>query len=201
MSLVEPTPKLMLSLDYARINIHDVIGQMLDESVILNDYDKYRSRYHYNAAGTALDYINPSTLANGGGRMTQALATPSAPVLSVEVGRHMAEYVFTGVYRTLLAKDPVKQLEKFPSIREFFFHDTHQLEIEHTGEARCIVRYRYEAGVQPTRAVCESLGGFWSKALDLAGASNTRFTHPNCILKGNPCCEFALSWQTPQTRR
>jgi iron complex outermembrane receptor protein len=71
--VVEPTPRLMLSLDYARISIRDVIGQMLEESVILNDYDKYRSRYHYNAAGTALEYINTSTLGNGGGRMTQAL--------------------------------------------------------------------------------------------------------------------------------
>ena len=71
--VVEPAPQMMLSLDYARINIRDVVGQMLDESVILNDFDKYRARYHYNAAGTALEYINTSTLGNGGGRMTQAL--------------------------------------------------------------------------------------------------------------------------------
>ncbi|HJQ24335.1 MAG TPA: hypothetical protein VKA60_10505 [Blastocatellia bacterium] len=130
-------------------------------------------------------------------QVTRALATPGTPTNAVEVGQHMAAYVFTGVYRALLAKDPVKQLEKFPTIREFFFHDTHKLEIEHTGESRCIVRYRYEPGLKPTRAVCESLGGFWSKALDLAGATDTRFAHPNCILKGYSCCEFALEWQRP----
>src|SRR5581483_6509272 len=54
--------------------------------------------------------------------VTRALATPGAPTNAVEVGQHMAEYVFTGVYRALLAKDPVSQLEKFPKIREFFFH-------------------------------------------------------------------------------
>ena len=128
-------------------------------------------------------------------QVTRALATERAPTQAVEVGQHMAEYVFTGVYRALLAKDPVKQLEKFPSIRDFFFQDTHRLEIEHTGDARCIVRYRYEPGLKPTRGVCESLGGFWSKALDLAGASDTRFTHSTCILNGSPCCEFALEWQ------
>ncbi|MFL6274764.1 MAG: hypothetical protein ACJ74G_06080 [Blastocatellia bacterium] len=186
------------------------------KGVLLNAWvDLLKKRYGDQAVAAASDAVSrkdpslrstfflptnwyPYSALDGLRRMTQALATPSAPVLSVDVGRYMAEYVFTGVYRTLLAKDPVKQLEKFPSIREFFFHDTHQLEIEHTGEARCIVRYRYEAGVQPTRAVCESLGGFWSKALDLAGASNTRFTHPNCILKGHSCCEFALSWKTTQ---
>lgn len=71
--VVEPHPQLTLSLDYAKIKIRDVIGEVLYESIILNGFDQYRSRYHYNAAGTALDYINTSTLGNGGGRMTQAL--------------------------------------------------------------------------------------------------------------------------------
>ncbi|MFL6213546.1 MAG: hypothetical protein ACJ74J_06580 [Blastocatellia bacterium] len=137
----------------------------------------------------------PYSALDGLRRVTRQLATPTAPTLSVEVGRFMAEYVFTGVYRTLLVKDPVKQLEKFPSIKEFFFHDTYDLEIERTGDARCVVRYRYESGIQPTRAICESLGGFWSKALELAGAANTRFAHPNCVVTGGRCCEFALEWQ------
>ncbi len=138
----------------------------------------------------------PYSTLDGLRQVTRALATPATPTLSVEVGRFMAEYVFTGVYRTLLVKDPVKQLEKFPSIKEFFFHDTYDLEIDKTGDSRCLVRYRYEPGASPTRAICESLGGFWSKALDLAGASNTRFAHPNCVLNGGPCCEFTLEWQT-----
>jgi hypothetical protein len=138
----------------------------------------------------------PYSALDGLRQVTRALATPTAPVLSVEVGRYMAEYVFTGVYHALLVKDPNKQLEKFPSIKEFFFHDTYDLEIEHGGDSRCLIRYRYEAGIRPTRAICESLGGFWSKALELAGAANTRFAHPNCVLSGGPCCEFTLEWQT-----
>jgi hypothetical protein len=141
----------------------------------------------------------PYSTLDGLRQVTRALATPALPTLSVEVGRFMAEYVFTGVYRTLLVKDPVKQLEKFPSIKEFFFHDTYELEIARIGDARCLVRYHYEPDARPTRAICESLGGFWSKALDLAGAANTHFTHPSCILNGGPCCEFALEWQTPQS--
>ena len=141
----------------------------------------------------------PYSTLDGLRQVTRALATPTAPILSVEVGRYMAEYVFTGVYRSLLAKDPIKQLEKFLSIKEFFFQDTHELETEMTGESRCLVRYRYKPGTKPTRAICESLGGFWSKALDLAGASNTQFTHPNCLLNGGPCCEFALEWQASRS--
>src|SRR5205085_11571382 len=70
----------------------------------------------------------PYSALDGLRRVTRQLATPATPMLSVEVGRVMAEHVFTGVYRTLLVKDPVKQLEKFPSIKEFFFHDTYDLE-------------------------------------------------------------------------
>ena len=138
----------------------------------------------------------PYSTLDGLRQVTRQLATPAKPVLSVEVGRFMAEYVFTGVYRSLLVKDPARQLEKFPSIKEFFFHDTYELEIEHGGESNCLVRYRYEAGTSPTRAICESLGGFWSKALELAGASNVRFAHPRCVLMGGSCCEFTLAWQT-----
>lgn len=143
----------------------------------------------------------PYSKLDGLRQVTRQLATPATPVLSVEVGRFMAEYVFTGVYRSLLVKDPVKQLEKFPSIKEFFFHDTYDLEIDTTGETECLVRYRYEPDTRPTRAICESLGGFWSMALDLAGASNTRYAHPKCILNGGPCCEFTLEWQATHSSR
>src|SRR5215212_674358 len=39
-------------------------------------------------------------------KLTRPLVTPSDKNLSVEIGRFMAEYVFTGVYRSLLEKDP-----------------------------------------------------------------------------------------------
>ena len=183
------------------------------KGVLLNAWvELLKKRYGDQAVSQAFDEIGrkdpslrssfflptnwyPYSALDGLRRVTRALATPNAPTLSVEVGRYMAEYVFTGVYRTLLVKDPVKQLEKFPSIKEFFFHDTYDLEIEQTGDARCVVRYRYEPGIQPTRAICESLGGFWSKALDLAGAANTSFAHPSCVVSGGRCCEFALEWQ------
>src|SRR5258708_1076570 len=89
-------------------------------------------------------------------KVTRTLATPTSPVLSEEVGRCMAEYVFKGVYRTLLVKDPIKQIEKFGSINEFFFQDTYELETSVTGENSCVVRYHYAEGTKPTRSICES---------------------------------------------
>jgi hypothetical protein len=131
--------------------------------------------------------------------LTRSLATSSDRNLSIEIGRFMAEYVFTGVYRSMLVKDPIKQVEKFSRIREFFFRDTRQLETEVEGRSRCLVRYNYEIGANPTRAICESLGGFWSMTLELAGASAVKTTHPKCVTSGGPCCEFIFEWQSARS--
>jgi iron complex outermembrane recepter protein len=69
----EPVQNLTLSMDVSKIEIRDIVGNILDEESILGDYEKYKDRYHYNASGTALDYINTSSLGNGGERMTKVV--------------------------------------------------------------------------------------------------------------------------------
>jgi hypothetical protein len=132
-------------------------------------------------------------------KLTRPMATPADRNLSLEIGKFMAEYVFTGVYRSLLEKDPVKQVEKFSWIRTFFFQETRKLETEVVGESRCLVRYRYEGGAKPTRAICESLSGFWSRTLELAGAAQVRRAHPKCVANKADCCEFVFDWEASQS--
>ncbi len=128
-------------------------------------------------------------------KLTRSLKTPADHNLSVEIGRFQAEYVFTGVYRSFLVKDPLKQVEKFSWIKDFFFKDARKLETETFGENRCLVRYTYEAGAKPTRAICESLGAFWSKTLELAGAAKIKSTHIKCVASGADYCEFIFEWE------
>ncbi|MBI3714358.1 MAG: TonB-dependent receptor [Burkholderiales bacterium] len=71
--LVEPMTGFTTSLDYSKILISQTIGLNLVEDEILADPVKYASRFHYNASGTALDYINVASLNNSGERMTRAL--------------------------------------------------------------------------------------------------------------------------------
>jgi hypothetical protein len=127
-------------------------------------------------------------------KLTRPFATPADKNLSVEIGRIMAEHVFTGAYRSLVAKDPVKQVEKITWVKDFFFKDSLILETELLDESRCLVRYRYDAGAKPTASICESLKGFWSKTLELAGAANIQANHPTCATKGAKCCEFFFNW-------
>lgn len=130
-------------------------------------------------------------------RLTRVLATPADRNLSEEIGRFMAEYVFKGVYRSLLVKDPIKQVEKFSWIGDFFFNEARKLDTEVTGASRCLVRYRYEGGARPTRAICGSLIGFWARTVEMAGASRVVSSHPKCVTAGADCCEFVFEWQAP----
>lgn len=129
-------------------------------------------------------------------KLTRPLVKRADGDITVEIGRFMAQHAFTGVYRPLLAHDPIKQVQKFTSIGEFFFREARKLETEITGPASCLVRYRYEAGAKPTRAICASLSGFWSRSIELAGASNVKASHPKCFAAGSDCCEFAFEWTT-----
>ena len=127
-------------------------------------------------------------------KLTRPLVKPADGDITVEIGRFMAQHAFTGVYKPLLAHDPIKQVQKFTSIGEFFFREARKLETEITGPASCLVRYRYTAGAKPTRAICASLTGFWSRSIELAGASKVKASHPKCVAAGSDCCEFAFEW-------
>ena len=134
-------------------------------------------------------------------KVSRVLATPPAISLAPEeIGRGMAEYVFKGAYRPLLVKDPIKQIEKFCSIDDFFFQDTYELETSVTGEHGCLVRYRFAPGTRPRRSICQSLGGFWSRMLELAGAEDVKSRHTNCVTNGDPCCDFVLDWRSASSR-
>ena len=71
--VLEPSPQLTVSIDYSKTTIDGLVGEVLYESLIMSDFDKYRDRFHYNAANTALDYINVSALGNAGQRMTKVV--------------------------------------------------------------------------------------------------------------------------------
>lgn len=187
------------------------------KGILLNGWMKFlKDRYGDDAVARALEGLTPEdrrlipprfldaswypfdalqALRN----LTRPLVKPKDGDITVEIGRYMAEHAFTGVYRALLAQDPIKQVQKFTSIGEFFFRDTRKLETEITGPAACLVHYRYEAGTTPTRSICASLSGFWSRAIELAGASNVKASHPRCFATGADRCDFVFEWATPES--
>jgi len=128
-------------------------------------------------------------------KLTRSLATRDEKNLSFEIGRSMAQGAFSGAYRSMLMKDPIKQIGKFSQITDFFFREARTLETQITGDRACVIRYRYEAGAAPNRGMCQSLVGFWSQVLEMAGAHDVSAAHSKCILNGADSCEFTFDWK------
>jgi hypothetical protein len=111
-----------------------------------------------------------------------------------ELGAYLAEFVFSGAFKPLLASDPVTMVGKVTWVKNFFYDDYDIVEAAMTGPASCRLVYHYQAGLRPTRAVCVSLGRFWGRTLELSGADRVAITHGTCICEGADRCEFAFTW-------
>ena len=129
-------------------------------------------------------------------RRLMRLVVTTQPNAASDLGGFLAEYIFTGVYKPLLATDPAAMVSKIPWVKEFFYNDYDKVEASMTGPSACRLVYQYQEGLRPTRAVCLSLGSFWSRALELSGAGRVTTTHSACICEGADRCEFALTWES-----
>ncbi|HYL99648.1 MAG TPA: 4-vinyl reductase [Blastocatellia bacterium] len=128
-------------------------------------------------------------------KLTRAIVAEPDPNLVVEIGRFMAHQACTGVYRSLIAKDPVKQVERFNWVEEMLFNNARKLESELTGPNTALVRYLYTTEVKPTAAICDSHLGFLKELMELAGAKNVLVKQVRCAARGDSVCEFSFAWE------
>ena len=128
-------------------------------------------------------------------RLTRLLATPADGDLVVEIGRYMAQRACTGVYKSLVAKNPVKQAEKLPMVEELLFSGARTMEVEATSASSCLIRLRYQGDLKPTGAICTSHIGFYIRVFELAGAANVNCNHTKCAGGGDEFCEFLFTWE------
>jgi hypothetical protein len=128
-------------------------------------------------------------------RISRALDPYAGTDLTVSMGRYMAEYSFKGVYRSFLTPDPVKQVEKFRWIHDFFYKNVCGIEARPMGDCSAVVSYYYEKGMTVTGATCVLLMGFWTRTLELSGAKEVSASHPKCVSKGADRCEYSFNWQ------
>jgi hypothetical protein len=128
-------------------------------------------------------------------RLTRMLTADAGPDFPRELGKHISQYTFAGVYRTLLVNDPRKQAEKFSWVYDFFFRDAQRVETRVHENSACTITYYYKSGDKPTRATCAGTLGYSIRTLELAGASNVRGSHKKCAADGQDRCEFFLEWE------
>ncbi len=111
----EPVKDLTASIDYWRIKVTDGIGAALTEAELFDNPEKYRDRFHYNAAGTALEYVNLSSLANLGIRksagvdVTLQYRFPQTPVGAFDTWFN-GTYVTSNVWQTTPDSEPFESI-------------------------------------------------------------------------------------------
>ena len=127
-------------------------------------------------------------------RLTVALAQRPDPKLAAEVGRYMARYVYTHVYRKMIGGDPMTNLVKFSWIDELMYRGLRTLGAEKTGPSSCLVWCRYEPGERPPGTMCDGMQGFFLEVLEMTGGLNVISAHPTCALLGADRCEFTFEW-------
>jgi hypothetical protein len=126
--------------------------------------------------------------------ISRVLAPGSGDDLATDMGRFIADYTLGGLYRSLLEKNPLKQVEKFSWVHDFFYQDSQKIETATLSPTSCAVQYRYEPGIRPARSTCASTLGFWTRTIELSGGADVNGEHPRCVIEGQDCCEFVLSW-------
>ena len=119
---------------------------------------------------------------------------PGQQDLAIDMGKFIADYTLGGLYRSVLEKDPAKQVAKFSWVHDFFYQDCQKIETQTLSPRSCIVRYRYQPGIQPARSSCVSALGFWLRTVELSGGVNVIGEQAKCVRDGRDCCEFILSW-------
>ena len=128
-------------------------------------------------------------------RISHALSDEMGDEMAIAMGRFIAQYVFTGVYKPLLSNDAAKLLANFPGLHEFFYRNTNTIETEILSPTSGLVRYRYNQGIRPARSSCLSTMGFWIRTLELSGVSNVKAKHSKCITDGQDVCLYVIEWE------
>ncbi|HEY6332369.1 MAG TPA: hypothetical protein VI756_23795 [Blastocatellia bacterium] len=126
-------------------------------------------------------------------RLTR-LCPESGQSTSTEIGRALAEYVCTGVYKSMVAPDPIKQVGRISWVGDMLYRNYRHCESKLTGKSSCVVTYIYDKGVAPTPGMCKSTTGFLVRLMELSGATHVTGIHDKCVGEGADRCEFRLSW-------
>jgi hypothetical protein len=126
--------------------------------------------------------------------ISRALVPGGGEDIALDMGKFIADYTLGGLYRSLLEKDPSKQVEKFSWVHDFFYQDAQTIETEALSKSSSLIRYHYEPGLKPARSSCTSTLGFWMRAIELSGGTNVAGNHTKCVIDGKDSCEFLLEW-------
>ncbi|MRV74907.1 TonB-dependent receptor [Duganella sp. FT92W] len=204
--VIEPVKDLTASVDYWHIKVTDGIGSALTEAEMFSEFDKYRDRFHYNANGTALDYVNLSSLANLGIRkssgidLTLQYRFPHTPVGWFDTWFN-GTYVTSNVWQTTPDSEPFESIGVYNGATRW----KHNFSLRWmNGPLSATLSQRYTSGYTDQNAVAAqyvrdvSPNSVWALSAAYTGFKNTTITAGvKNLLNTNP--PFSNQNANPQT--
>jgi uncharacterized protein (TIGR02265 family) len=111
----------------------------------------------------------------------------------VDMGRASAEENLTGPHHVFIRKgDPHFLLSHSPEIYRLYYA-VGSRSYEKTGARTAVLRTVGAEGV--TAEDCLTIVGWYQRAIELSGGRNVRVTHPKCLARQAPFCEYHCDWE------
>ncbi len=75
------------------------------------------------------------------------------------------------------------------------FNNTKEVKLVELDKGHALIQLKYFPDVKVTKAVCDWNRGIYLEILKVAGAKKPKISETKCVVRGDHCCEFEISWQ------
>ena len=109
-----------------------------------------------------------------------------------ELGEFSATSSLSGPYRSLLNSDIHSFLTQSALIHHAY-QDFGSASYESLSDTSGLLTIKYDT--PPPASFCISGSAYFRRAVELCGARSARISHSRCSSRGDPVCEFYMTWQ------
>jgi len=108
------------------------------------------------------------------------------------IGRYSAEHAFATTYKVFLGKSPVDLVKRKMIPMHALRNDPAKMEAVSEAEGHCVIKI-----IEPrsTLEICKVMHAFMTRSFELCGGSAVQVREPSCSAKGEPYCQYELTWQ------
>jgi len=118
---------------------------------------------------------------------------PPGRTLGWEMGRASVEYGMKTIYKVFFKVMDIHLIvKKAPQVLSTYY-DSGSLEVIRAEDNRAVI---HMTGFdQPDSRLCDRILGGMQRMAELAGGTDVVMTHPRCMAKGDPLCEYHGHWK------
>lgn len=109
------------------------------------------------------------------------------------LGRFSADYSLKGIYKIFFRfADPHYIIKKSSQVFSSYY-DSGKMEVVICEPHQAILHLT--GFNEPSIKFCDRLLGFMERTLELTGTKSATISHPKCLARGGPYCEYMANWR------